>query len=267
VTSTYRSVSHDETTDTQLYNRDIQEALAGQRLDVIGYDACLMAMVETGYAMRKGEVGAIMVASEELEPGDGWQYDDWLPELVNNPAMDGRELGRVLVRSYQRVFGLPGSEETLSEVDLSRVEAAASAISALADGLIAKLPAQRTAIRRARNDCAVYAPGRQLYHIDFAHFCDRLIARSSDAQLDQLARAARDAVKATVVQNFAGDQRAGGQFGSHGLAIYFPATGGLYERDPYEQDGYKKDNTFKPVDFVRDHRWADFLHAYFAAVP
>jgi hypothetical protein len=34
----------------------------------------------------------IMVASEESEPGDGWQYDDWLKTLLDNPSMQPEEL-------------------------------------------------------------------------------------------------------------------------------------------------------------------------------
>ena len=51
----------------------------GKKLDVIGFDACLMSMLEVGYAMR--DVGNTLVGSEELEPGPGWKYDDWLRSI------------------------------------------------------------------------------------------------------------------------------------------------------------------------------------------
>ena len=80
----FRYVSHDEDTGDKLYNREIQDSLAGlaqnAKIDVIGFDACLMSMLETAYALR--DRGAVMVGSEELEPGDGWSYDNFLENLV-----------------------------------------------------------------------------------------------------------------------------------------------------------------------------------------
>lgn len=91
----YRSASNDETNQDVLYNREIEDALKaalnGERLDIIGFDACLMAMVETSYALR--DVAAYLVGSEELEPGPGWKYDDVLAAIVANPGQDAKTLG------------------------------------------------------------------------------------------------------------------------------------------------------------------------------
>src|SRR5262245_12773339 len=101
-----RHVSHDEDTGNKLYNRDIQDSLrlllGQEKLDVIGFDACLMSMIETGYALR--EVAQVMVASQELEPGDGWNYALWLKKLVDNPTMDAKQLGQALVASYREAY-------------------------------------------------------------------------------------------------------------------------------------------------------------------
>ena len=105
--SPLRTISFDETSRDKLYNRELQgaltRALKGEQLDLVGFDACLMAMVETGYAMRG--VADTFVASEELEPGAGWQYDDWLRALTRNPTMNGRGLAKVLFDSYQNRYG------------------------------------------------------------------------------------------------------------------------------------------------------------------
>jgi len=75
--ASYRSASNDQTNNDVLYNREIQDSLTstlnGAKLDVIGFDACLMSMVETMYAMR--DVGRYLVASEELVPAKGWKYE------------------------------------------------------------------------------------------------------------------------------------------------------------------------------------------------
>jgi len=45
----------------------------GKNIDIVGMDACLMAMTEVAYQIKNH--ADILVASEENEPGDGWPYD------------------------------------------------------------------------------------------------------------------------------------------------------------------------------------------------
>ena len=58
-----------------------------------------------------------------------------------------------------------------------------------------------------------------------------------------------------------------GNFGSAGVAIFFPISKARYDGDPFEEGGYQKNNTFYPIQFVQDQTWADFLQGYFVAVP
>ncbi|MDP6626793.1 MAG: clostripain-related cysteine peptidase, partial [Methanopyri archaeon] len=57
----------------------VQEALGkvqqrtGEKIDVLGYDACLMASTEGAYQVRG--VVDYLVASEELEGAEGWPYE------------------------------------------------------------------------------------------------------------------------------------------------------------------------------------------------
>ena len=57
---------------------EINKALkdSGITYDFIGFDACLMATVET--ALVASNYADYMIASEETEPGVGWYYTDWL---------------------------------------------------------------------------------------------------------------------------------------------------------------------------------------------
>ena len=41
-----------------------------------------------------------MVASEEIEPGNGWDYTAIISSLHNNPNQDGKSLGKVIADSY-----------------------------------------------------------------------------------------------------------------------------------------------------------------------
>jgi len=102
---------------SQVYDLDA----SAPPVDVIGFDACLMATVDTASTFR--DIGRYLVASEELEPGNGWYYSDWLQALAADPTMDGEALGRAICDAYQRGCELAGTGEdiTLSVTDLSRI--------------------------------------------------------------------------------------------------------------------------------------------------
>ena len=67
-------------------------------LELVGFDACLMATVDTANAFS--DIARYMVASEETEPGNGWYYTGWVQALADNPQMDGAELGTVICDTY-----------------------------------------------------------------------------------------------------------------------------------------------------------------------
>jgi hypothetical protein len=281
--STLRSISNDDTSASKLFNRELQETLesvlrvdqGGEKLQVLGFDACLMSMVETAFAMRK--VAEVMVASEELEPGYGWDYSLWLRSLVDKPAMDGIELGRTLVSAYERTYGTKAGDTTLSAIDLSKVASLAASIDEFAEALILRLAVESELqnILRARQVCLPYAPGRGLHGIDLGRFCEKILTFSTDPLLRKRAEATRSTLAELVLQNYAGKtrkptyeflyvgQRVG--FGSHGLAIYFPESKLLFEADPI-RNGYEESNTDNPVEFVQVHHWDNFLQAYFDKV-
>jgi hypothetical protein len=117
---------HDEKFDDAsltLLDMDWAFAEAGLRerkLEFLGFDACLMATVEM--AVLAAPYARVFIASEDLEPGDGWDYI-FLGALNERPEMDGFELGRVIVDTFMDFYG-PDSDEilSLSVVDLARVE-------------------------------------------------------------------------------------------------------------------------------------------------
>lgn len=71
-------------------------------------------------------------------------------------------------------------------------------------------------------------------------------------------------IDSLVIDNYAGRLRQD-NFGSRGLAIYFPANNEAYELDPYRA-AYRDDNEDYVVQFVKEQLWDNFLHAYFKRV-
>lgn len=102
---------------------EIDSALesTGVKFDFIGFDACLMATVET--ACMAEHHADYMIGSEEVEPGAGWFYTDWLNLICGNPSAPTEEIGRVIVDSYIQACREENANDecTLSIVDLTEM--------------------------------------------------------------------------------------------------------------------------------------------------
>jgi cysteine peptidase C11 family protein len=267
----YRSASNDQTDNDVLYNREIQDslkgALDGKKLDVIGFDACLMSMVETMYALQ--DVGRYLVASEELEPARGWKYDNWLTSIIAAAPNDGFAMAKATVASYEAYYTDPDTldpDTTLSAMDLEQSQKLAKSISDLSNSLTQKIDNQLQSIIEARSATSTYAPGYSFHHIDLAHFLEELKRRTSDPEVVKQIDAVLQNTALAVKANYAGLERQG-SYGSNGIAIYFPHSQRAYTTDPYNEGGYEKDNKLYPVEFVQKELWSDFLHAYWSRVP
>jgi hypothetical protein len=261
-------VSNDDDTGDKLYNRAIQDALGSllktERLDVIAFDACLMAMLETAYAMRG--IARVMVGSQELEPGTGWNYKRWLTPLADKHGdVSPGDLGALMVKGMQDEYG-DNDDTTLSSTTLDAVAPLAGVLSEFATSATKHMTNDTLpAFKLARLNCANYAPGYGLHSIDLGRYMDQIIASNLATELRDLARTVRSQLSTTVAANYASQKRQG-KYGSNGLAVYYPITGGAYKRDP-DREGYAADNKHFPVEFVQKEKWAAFLRHYWNLVP
>ncbi|HKM00402.1 MAG TPA: clostripain-related cysteine peptidase [Mobilitalea sp.] len=88
--------------------------------DIIGFDTCLMATVDV--AATFSDIGSYLLASQETEPANGWNYTGWSAALAANLAMDAKEFGTVICDTYQSGCELVGTQDsiTLSLTNLSK---------------------------------------------------------------------------------------------------------------------------------------------------
>ncbi len=102
---------------------DAALANAGITFDVIGFDTCLMATYET--AAKLAPYADYLVASEEVEPGSGWDYVSWPQWLGAHTEATGAQLGAEICDTYYTKCKLYNAADmaTLSVVDLSKVDA------------------------------------------------------------------------------------------------------------------------------------------------
>ena len=99
----------------QVYNLDENNP----PVDIIGFDACLMASMEVAEALNG--VAGYLAASEETEPGSGWDYTDLLNRLAENPRMNPLQLSRAVADSYMDFYAKSAAEDGKKSSELYSV--------------------------------------------------------------------------------------------------------------------------------------------------
>ena len=89
---------------------------AQEPLLLVGFDACLMACAETAWAVTP--FARYMIASQELESGDGWNY----AFLRDAAGLSGEELCRRVVDGFMEASQKSLAPATLSAVDLTKMD-------------------------------------------------------------------------------------------------------------------------------------------------
>ncbi len=120
------------------------------KFEFIGFDACLMATVETANILVPH--ANYMIASQQLEPGLGWDYKVLGQYISKNPTANGGQVGKAAADSFYASCAKSWEEDscTLSVIDLSRVDELISAInkeSVLLNGMADDSAALSQAIR------------------------------------------------------------------------------------------------------------------------
>ena len=189
---------------------DINSALknGGVKFDIIGFDACLMATLET--ALVAGQYGDYLIASEAVEPGTGWYYTNWLSALSSDPAMDSLDVGKNIIDDYVKTSG--SSQTTLSMTDLAElsgtVPAAFKAFSSSTSQLIAGDGFNTVAT--ARSGSRDFSTSSKINQIDLIHFAENLATEEAKTLASTLGSAVKYNRNSTNVSH------------ANGLSIYFP---------------------------------------------
>ena len=97
--------------------------LLGQKLDILGFDSCVMGMLEVGYQFN--DVSKTMIASEGSVPNAGWTYAKILGSLAQeqNRNIDTRKVAELFVKEFirsQDAYTVGGVSVDMAAWDLSR---------------------------------------------------------------------------------------------------------------------------------------------------
>ncbi|HXG65542.1 MAG TPA: clostripain-related cysteine peptidase [Blastocatellia bacterium] len=253
-----------------LTNPELRHALAtgskrlGQKIDILGLDACLMNMVEVSHQLQ--ESVSILVGSEEVSPKEGWPYDSILSKLIESPEMPPERLAAIAVEEYAAHYRKVKEEEKdkkaedkklskdvmLSACDLSKSDDLAEAVWKLAVALRAGLADgdAKATIMLARRRARSYFVNE---YVDLCNFCEHLFAASDDRLLKQACEEVIDVIRNRrfVFASASTEEEPpdGRPRPSNGVSIYLPAIPPCYN----------------DIDFVEQTRWGEFLDLFLNA--
>ena len=247
-----RGILYDDSEKTCLTNQGLSIALSqiknifGKKIDLVGMDACLMSMVEVAYEIK--DFADILVASQETEPGYGWNYSGIIAPLVSAPSVFTSEnLARLIVASYANFYETTDMQNyTQSAISLNLLDQLCANIELVSLNVLECITCKSTIVKKALRtarlnsksfESASYVDLHSLYFALREEFtklrhdaeneqptCFGFLNRPSPnyiPALDQLVQHLNDGIG--LIQNVVFANVVGVRSnGAHGISIYYP---------------------------------------------
>lgn len=228
------------------------QAETGKKVDIIGYDACLMAGTEIAYELKDN--AEIFLAAQESEGGPGWTYDSML---------GGRTIGEAIQRAQSSLYKIDvGPREfakivvdvnaehnndipTFSATDLNKMDQLKNSTNQLAKAIIKT--EDKEAIKNAINLSENYGGGWSPYRDmrDLHHLSRNIISSTAD---EQVKKAAEQVIKSVEEAVFANEVNPNEHPESKGLHIYAPTSGSM-------------GNDYADLQFAKDTHWDEAIES------
>ncbi len=273
--------------DKQLSLTQLQTALSstkliqnGEKFELLGFDACLMATYEV--AEKLDVYANYLVASQEKEPGPGWDYKSIVQSLNNYSPQNTESLGKIIgdtiVTSYLKSLGQV-SWGTLSVIDLTNFASLRTSFLDFEDYIVnLTIPDQIPKLQTALNKSERYGAtdGGDANHLDLKHFVTLFGAEFNDIK-NKNGDTWTNAKTTTLLQKI-NDVVYKTDFGkskkhANGMSLFFPRTQAITVTDEGSflgtkglTDGAIYHNTEKNnlVDFYLDYLKSDIIPPTFA---
>ena len=237
----FKHIAVDDTSGSSIDVTSLPDALAGQGMDVVAFDACLMSQLEVAYEIK--DCAGYMVGSAALVPSSGYNYYTWLSQVSS--SADARGMCGLIVNAYAATYPEPRRSITHSAIDLSRVDDVADAASVFAQVLAAN-SYRSQALADARDAALNYSTadgGAERHYldlVDYAGKCASAIGSNASAAYSALSAAVNAAV---VAETHNRDTAA-----ARGLGVYVPPAGTV-------------DSRYATLRFAADTHWNEWLQA------
>lgn len=237
---TITGISYDDSSGNHISTEQMGIALeemkiinGGKNIDILGTDACLMAMAEVIYEVKDSV--DFFVGSEETEPGDGWDYVGALTPLVNS-SLSPSALSSVLVSAYIKSY--PTSKVTQSAVDVAKFVEVVDSVNNFVTVASGVYPANKALFKASVSESQKFAESS---YKDFNHFLSLLSSKVSDPALKEAAATLMTSINNSVV--LSGNNQ---MPNATGVSVWIPTSA-------YSMPSYKK------LQWAKDTSWDSFI--------
>jgi len=208
------------------------------KLEVIGFDACVMQMLEVSYELRN--YGNFMLASEALQLG-GWIYNSTFSSLTKNPRMSTINLGIEFINDFI-VENICGYLNTLSLINLEHIDNLKNSVNNLAEKLVNEDYIEEIILTNEIVEEYQYLEYR--FSIDLYDFASLLKNYIENTEIKNSAQIVMNEIERVVEYEKHGSD----YLNSYGISIYLPI-------DEYNYD-------YSESSFAKDNFWNEFIIWY-----
>lgn len=252
-----RAMLHDDTDGGVLSNKEASllleralriSGLEGTKFQMIFSDTCLNGMVEV--LTQFAPYAEVITGSEELEPGEGWNYEAWFKKLVQQHPSSGADWGKSAVDAYGEHYEPRTSEHPVTlgafRTDIDFTQPFKQLIEALQ-------PLGEDGFDYVQTTRAKAQPFAKKDTFDIRDFASRL---ANKAKAETAVRGACEALIQcfdTARINYVG----WGEYvkKAHGLAFWIPSS-----RRSFEDVA----PTYKELEFGKKTGWTDYLGQFYS---
>lgn len=240
-----------------------QELLNGKKIDLVFMDACHMAMAEVASQIKNST--KYLVASQEIEPAAGYNYESLLSPFLNG-TLTSDAFAKNAVVSFENEYTLKYAQYTQSAINLEqigKIEQNIKKLTAILMTLIEINPESTIgALKGLRNNSRFTTEFYDADYIDLSHFYRSLIfmvdilkkptrvftpTEDYIKNLDALKILAQDAINfmPNIIIKSTNSKYLPN---ANGISIYFPKR--------------KVHESYYKTSFDKETQWSLFLNAY-----
>jgi len=193
----------------------------GENFAFIGHDMCVMSYMEVVW--DEYDITDMIVISEANVPGYGWNYNEWIAFISQNPDASLIEIGESIVDAYAKVYPATAATMTYMLMDNTEMETLKNQIFLLAAELVNNNGGRDDVDVQICIDNALPMSSGTFYE-DFKDLWDLCNELTLSAGITSNAKTYASNIM-TIIDNLNPYDWQYGFSGSHGLGIYLPDTG------------------------------------------
>jgi len=255
-----------------LTHQEVAMALAGLKINVLIYAACIMSTIEVVYEYFASELDIdYYVANEGYDPMDGFPLEVVMAKLVAQPSMSSLAFSEMLVDEYTYYYEYVGTaysqSVTLSVVQVNKAGIVTADFQSMVAALMIDVEGYAKIVSDGRGRANLpWSENGWERLVDLTTFVKTVHDESLSPQLvkdiDPLVVSAVVSSSERVLAGLSDlvvyhrNINTMENKGCHGMAIYFPTSLGSYENCKWIYG-----SVYDSMRFAQEG-WLDFLHAY-----